>query len=64
VLLRAWALIEGFNPQEVFSQIYDTENRAKWDTVTVGLRVVEPLTETSAVIYFYVKVIIFYWYFQ
>jgi len=55
VLIRAWAFIEGFSPQEVFDQIYDTEKRAKWETVTMSLSVVEKIDETSQVIYFYVK---------
>jgi len=55
LLLRAWAVIENFTPKEVFDQIYDTENRVKWDPVTMGLRVVEQIDENAAVIYFYVK---------
>ena len=57
VLIRAWAFIEGFTPKEVFDQIFDTEKRAKWETVTMSLSVVENINETSQVIYFYVKVI-------
>ncbi len=56
MLLRAWAVIENFTPKEIFDQIYDTTNRAKWDPVTCGLRVVESIDETSEIIYFYVKV--------
>jgi len=59
VLLRAWAVIENFTPKEVFDQIYDTENRAKWDPVTIGLRVVEQIDYNSAIIFFYVKVFFF-----
>jgi len=55
VLIRAWAYIEGFTPKEVFDQIFDTEKRAKWETVTMSLSVVENINETSQVIYFYVK---------
>jgi len=55
VLIRAWALIQGFTPQEVFDQIYDTEKRAKWETVTMDLKVVEKINDNSQVIYFYVK---------
>ena len=57
ILLRAWAVVEGFTPKEVFEQIYDTEKRAKWDTVTVGLRVLETIDENSEIIYFYIKVL-------
>lgn len=57
MLIRAWAFIQGFNPKEVFDQIFDTEKRAKWETVTMNLSVVENINELSQVIYFYVKVI-------
>lgn len=56
MLLKAWAIVEGFTPKEVFEQIYDTTQRAKWDTVTVDLQVVEALGNNSEVIYFYIKV--------
>jgi len=55
LLIRAWAFVQGFSPKEIFDQIYDTENRAKWDTVTMGLSVVEKISETCQTIYFYVK---------
>jgi len=56
-LIRAWAFIEGFSPYEVFQQIYDTEKRIKWDTVTTQLRIVEKVDEKTEIIYFLVKVI-------
>jgi len=55
VLLRCWATIQGFTPQEIFEQIYNTEKRAKWETVTMGLREVEKISDTQHYIYFYVK---------
>jgi len=55
ILLKAWALIENFTPKEVFDQIYDTVNRAKWEPVTMGLRVVEQIDDHSDIIYYYVK---------
>jgi hypothetical protein len=55
VLIRAWAFIEGFTPDEVFEQIYNAEKRCKWDTVATGLRVVDTIDEKTDVIYFCVK---------
>lgn len=34
VLVRAEALVEGCNSEEVFIQIYNAKIRSKWDKVT------------------------------
>jgi hypothetical protein len=54
-MIRAWGKIRGFTPKEVFDQIYDTENRQKWDTITNNIRVVESLGDDTEVIYFIIK---------
>lgn len=60
VLIRAWAHIKNFTPEEVFKQIHDTEQRKSWDTVTTNLKVLEKIDEKTEVIYFLVKVTRFF----
>lgn len=55
LLLRAWAIIEGFTPREVFEQIYNTEKRCKWDTVTADICTVEKIDQSSDIIHFVIK---------
>jgi hypothetical protein len=48
--------VNGFNPKEIFDQIYDTENRQKWDTVTTNLQVLDSADDGSEVIHFIIRV--------
>ena len=56
MLLRAWATIDGFHPQEVFEQIFNTEKRCKWDNVTAYMTTVENIDDNSDIIHFVIKV--------
>ncbi len=40
---------------DVFNQIYNTEERTKWDTITTQLKVVDKIDDKTEVIYFLVK---------
>jgi START domain len=59
VLIRAWAIMKDCSPFEINNQIYDTENRQKWDTVTNNIRVIDVLEDGSEIIHFVIKVNIF-----
>jgi hypothetical protein len=56
VMIRAWGKIKGFKTKEVFDQIFDTENRQKWDTITNNLRIIESPDENTDIIHFIIKV--------
>eukprot|EP00330_Aristerostoma_sp_ATCC50986_P007684 CAMPEP_0114593842 /NCGR_PEP_ID=MMETSP0125-20121206/15439_1 /TAXON_ID=485358 ORGANISM="Aristerostoma sp., Strain ATCC 50986" /NCGR_SAMPLE_ID=MMETSP0125 /ASSEMBLY_ACC=CAM_ASM_000245 /LENGTH=187 /DNA_ID=CAMNT_0001793431 /DNA_START=1693 /DNA_END=2256 /DNA_ORIENTATION=+ len=55
VLIRARSILKGYSCMELFEQIYDSENRKKWDTVTTQLKILEQVDDKTDVIHFVIK---------
>ena len=48
--------MEDLTPKQIFDVIYDTNYRAKWDTVVSNFRVIEKVDEFQDIIHFIIKV--------
>ena len=52
IMVKAVALVENISCEKIYSMIYDTDARVKWDPVCADFTVIETIDDFNDIIYY------------